>query len=183
MVLEFSIISLGEGLNLTVIEWSVAKCNCRDVGFRRGWQCYESHIREVTLRGRPYKDLGSPTLIASFWNVVLPMTYAHNKLCFHWESVNRKGLPAKSSDRWRVLTSEGANRDRVKRCWVKCRKVPLSGRRLSKGWQCYESNIEGDHLEREALSYKDLAPTPIASFWGVVLLMTYSRYIITICFK
>jgi len=49
----------------------------RDVGFRRGWQCYESHIGEVTSKGRPYKDLGSPTPIASFWGVVLPRTYTH----------------------------------------------------------------------------------------------------------
>ena len=40
--------------------------------------CYESHIEEVTLKGRPYKDLGSPTPIASFWGVVLPRIYARN---------------------------------------------------------------------------------------------------------
>ena len=41
--------------------------------------CYESHIGEVILRGRSYKDLGSFTSIASFWGVVLPRTYTHNK--------------------------------------------------------------------------------------------------------
>ena len=28
--------------------------------------CYESHIEEVILKGRSYKDLDSPTLVASF---------------------------------------------------------------------------------------------------------------------
>ena len=38
------------------------------------------YIGEVTLKGRPYKDLDSPTPIVSFWDVVLLMTYAHNTL-------------------------------------------------------------------------------------------------------
>ena len=41
--------------------------------------CYESHIGEVTLKGRPYKDLGSPTPITNFWGVILLRTYARNK--------------------------------------------------------------------------------------------------------
>ena len=55
----------------------VTECNHRDVGFWRGWQCYESHIEEITLKVRLYKDLGSPTLIVSFWDIVLSRTYAH----------------------------------------------------------------------------------------------------------
>ena len=51
--------------------------------------CNESHIGKVTSKGSPYKDLGSPTLITSFWGVVLPMTYVHYKWCFHWEPANQ----------------------------------------------------------------------------------------------
>ena len=42
-------------------------------------QCNESHIEEVILKEKPYKNLGSPTPISSFWDVVLPRTYTRYK--------------------------------------------------------------------------------------------------------
>ena len=62
---------------LTVIkwsatEWSVVACNCQDANFQRRWQYNKSHIGEVTLKGRLYKDLGSLIPTHSFWGVVLP---------------------------------------------------------------------------------------------------------------
>ena len=133
----------------------------------------------VTLEGSNYITM----LRLYVTSIILPRIYARNKWCFRWESANQKGLPAEGSDRRRVLISGGADRDRVKRRWVKCCLVKCcrgqpSGRRLSKGWQCYESHI-GEVILR-GRPYKDLdSPTPIANFWGVALSMTYTRNTLT----
>ena len=49
-----------------------------------------THIKEVTLKGRLYKDLDSPTPIASFWGMALPRTYARYKMVLPAEGSNQR---------------------------------------------------------------------------------------------
>ena len=65
----------------------------------------EFYIREVTLKERSYKNMGSLTPIASFWGVVLP------KLILITNGTVIESQPTREGYLQRVLTSGGANRN------------------------------------------------------------------------
>ena len=72
--------------------------------------CNKSHIGEVTLKERPYKDLGSPTLTTSFWDVILQgLMLVINGVFIEIQLIGKGYLR-------KVLASGRPNRDRVKRC-------------------------------------------------------------------
>ena len=145
-------------MQISIKSWLEARHNYR------ASQCYESHIGEVILKGRLYKDLGSPTPIASFWGMVLPRTYTRNKWCFHWESANWKGLLAEGFDQQRSWPgSSEASLSEVLQSAVS--QSAAIGTPPFEGWQYYESHIGEVILRRKP---------PIANFWGTVLPRTYA---------